>query len=56
VRLMFLWSYRQVVFVLLVFALYSYLFISGQFFAAEPWINGALAALIAFLFVRIWLK
>lgn len=53
---MFLWSYRQVLLVLLLFALYSYLIISGQFRAAEPWINGALVALIAFLFVRIWLK
>jgi hypothetical protein len=53
---MFLWSYRGVVYVLLLFALYSYLIVTGHDRAAEPWINGALLALIAFLFVRIWLK
>jgi hypothetical protein len=55
-RLMFLWSYRGVVYVLLLFALYSYLIVSGHDRAAAPWINGALVVLIAFLFVRIWLK
>ena len=53
---MFLWSYRGVAYVLLLFALYSYLIVSGQDRAAEPWINGALLTLIAFLSVRIWLK
>jgi hypothetical protein len=53
---MFLWSYRGVVYVLLLFALYSYLIVSGNYSAAEPWINGTLLALIAFLFVRIWLR
>jgi hypothetical protein len=53
---MFIRSYRGVVLALLFIVLYSYLIISGHFSAAEPWINGALLALIAFLFVRIWLK
>jgi hypothetical protein len=33
--LMFLWSYRGVVYVLLLFALYSYLIVSGHDRAAE---------------------
>ncbi|HZC46148.1 MAG TPA: hypothetical protein VE243_06715 [Candidatus Acidoferrum sp.] len=53
---MFLWRSSHVVFVLLLFTLYSYLLITGHDRAAEPWVNGALLALIAFLFVRIWLK
>jgi len=53
---MFLWSYRGVVIALVLITLFSYLTISGHDAVVEPWINGALFALMAFLFVRIWFK
>ena len=53
---MFLFSYRGAVFALLVIALFLYLLITIRYAAAQPWIDGAMIALIAFLFVRIWLR
>jgi hypothetical protein len=53
---MFIFSYRGVITVLLVCALLLSLLASGQAAAAKPWIDGALIALIAFVFIRIWLK
>jgi hypothetical protein len=51
---MFLFSYRGVVFVLVLFAFYSYLTTTGHYSAAEPWINGAMLVLISLMFVRTW--
>ncbi len=51
---MFLFSYRGVVLVLVLFTFYSYLTISGHYSAVEPWINGVMLVFMALLFVRTW--
>ncbi len=53
---MFIFSYRGVITVLLLCALLFYLLASGHDAAAKPWFDGALIGLIAFIFIRIWLK
>jgi hypothetical protein len=53
---MFVWSYRGVVFALPLCALFSYLTISSRYDGAEPWMDGAIFALMAFIFIRIWLE
>ena len=53
---MFVWSYRGVVIALLLCTLFSYLTIKGRYGDAKPWIDGALFALMAFIFIRVWLK
>lgn len=53
---MFIRSYFGVVVALLLITLFSYLSISGHYGDARRWIDGALFALMAFLFVRIWLR
>jgi hypothetical protein len=53
---MFLFSYRGAVFAPLIIALFSYLLVTNRYAAAQPWIDGTMIALIAVLFIRIWLK
>jgi hypothetical protein len=54
---MFLFSCRGVFLVLVLFAFYSYLTISGHCSAVEPWINGAMLVFISLLFRSnvVWL-
>ena len=53
---MFVRNYRGVVAALVICALFVNLLASGHSSAAGPWIDGVLIALIAFVFVRIWLS
>ena len=53
---MFVRGYLGVAAVLILCTLYTYLLLSGHYDAAKPWIDGALIALAAILFIRIWLK
>jgi hypothetical protein len=53
---MFVRSYRGVVAALVICALFLNLLAGGHSTAAGPWIDGVLIALIAIVFVRIWLK
>ena len=53
---MFVRSYLGVAAVLILCTLYTYLLVSGHYDVAKPWINGVLVVLIAFVFIRIWLK
>jgi hypothetical protein len=53
---MFVRSYRGVIAALVICALFLNLLVSGHSDAARPWIDGVLIAVIAFVFVRIWLK
>jgi hypothetical protein len=42
--------------VLILCTLCTYLLVSGHYDGAKPWIEGVLVALVAFVFIRIWLK
>jgi hypothetical protein len=53
---MFVRSYRGVIAALVICALFLNLLASARSRAVEPWIDGALIALIAAVSVRIWLK
>ena len=53
---MFVRSYSGVIAALVICALFLNLLASAHSSAAGPWIDGVLIALIAFVFVRIWLK
>lgn len=52
---MFIFSYRGVIAALVLSAFMVYMLATGHS-AAEPWIEGVLIALAAFIFIRIWMK
>jgi predicted Co/Zn/Cd cation transporter (cation efflux family) len=53
---MFVRSYVGVVVALILCTLCTYLLVSGHYDGAKRWIDGVLVALVAFVFIRIWLK
>jgi hypothetical protein len=52
---MFLFSWRGVLFVLVLCTLYSYLLITGSYDRVTPWIDGSILVVIGYLFIRSWL-
>ena len=53
---MFVRSYLGVAAVLILCTLFTYLLVSGHYDSATAWIDGVLVVLVAFIFIRIWLK
>jgi hypothetical protein len=53
---MFIRSYAGVIAALVICAFFLNLLAGAHSGAAAPWIDGALIALIAFVFVRTWFK
>jgi len=53
---MFVRSYLGVLVALILCTICTYLLVSGHYDHAKPWIDGVLVALVAFVFIRIWMK